>query len=316
VQLVFDLRRHFRDVGTAEEIVDLLQRLKKRDEVLLKVGYDIDELLCDINRGQRGSLSSKEREPLRGSTSFTVVLAAMGNKKIEVIKGVRAVTGLGLKEAKDLVEAAPKPVKEGATKEEAEKIKAVLEKAGAKVELKSNDTPEEVREDQVLDRWTEDGTARELKLDSAVAECRRLMERVLNKDECWVFEIDAKNRFIIKLDASAATPCIMARASLHIDGVKAGALKALGWTVDSSPAIRQAVFGAAIGLTFGLAATASLSRGVRDFINKLEAHRSWMVASRKDTLVDAAADLKLALRTVAREAKTIIVRRQAAETQA
>ncbi|GLK86340.1 50S ribosomal protein L7/L12 [Ancylobacter defluvii] len=69
-------------------------------------------------------------------TEFTVVLAAAGDKKIEVIKEVRAITGLGLKEAKDLVEAAPKPVKEGVTKEEAEKIKAQIEKAGAKVELK------------------------------------------------------------------------------------------------------------------------------------------------------------------------------------
>jgi len=69
-------------------------------------------------------------------TEFTVVLAAAGDKKIEVIKEVRALTGLGLKEAKDLVEGAPKPVKEGVSKEEAEKIKAALEKAGAKVELK------------------------------------------------------------------------------------------------------------------------------------------------------------------------------------
>jgi large subunit ribosomal protein L7/L12 len=69
-------------------------------------------------------------------TEFTVVLAAVGDKKIEVIKEVRAVTGLGLKEAKDLVEAAPKPVKESVSKEEGEKIKAQLEKAGAKVELK------------------------------------------------------------------------------------------------------------------------------------------------------------------------------------
>ena len=69
-------------------------------------------------------------------TEFTVVLAAAGDKKIEVIKEVRAITGLGLKEAKDLVEGAPKPVKEGATKDEAEKLKAQLEKAGAKVELK------------------------------------------------------------------------------------------------------------------------------------------------------------------------------------
>jgi large subunit ribosomal protein L7/L12 len=69
-------------------------------------------------------------------TEFTVVLAAAGDKKIEVIKEVRALTGLGLKEAKDLVEGAPKAVKEGVSKDEAEKVKAVLEKAGAKVELK------------------------------------------------------------------------------------------------------------------------------------------------------------------------------------
>src|SRR6187402_625657 len=69
-------------------------------------------------------------------TEFTVVLAAVGDKKIEVIKEVRALTGLGLKEAKDLVEGAPKPVKEGVNKEEADKIKAALEKAGAKVEFK------------------------------------------------------------------------------------------------------------------------------------------------------------------------------------
>ena len=69
-------------------------------------------------------------------TEFTVVLAAVGEKKIEVIKEVRALTGLGLKEAKDLVEGAPKSVKEGVNKEEADKIKATLEKVGAKVELK------------------------------------------------------------------------------------------------------------------------------------------------------------------------------------
>jgi large subunit ribosomal protein L7/L12 len=74
--------------------------------------------------------------PVEEKTEFTVMLAAAGDKKIEVIKEVRAVTGLGLKEAKDLVEGAPKSVKEGIGKDEAEKIKAQLEKAGAKVELK------------------------------------------------------------------------------------------------------------------------------------------------------------------------------------
>jgi large subunit ribosomal protein L7/L12 len=74
--------------------------------------------------------------PVEEKTEFTVVLAAAGEKKIEVIKEVRALTGLGLKEAKDLVEGAPKNVKEGVNKDEANKIKAQLEKAGAKVELK------------------------------------------------------------------------------------------------------------------------------------------------------------------------------------
>jgi large subunit ribosomal protein L7/L12 len=74
--------------------------------------------------------------PVEEKTEFTVVLAAAGDKKIEVIKEVRAITALGLKEAKDLVEGAPKPVKEGVSKEEAEKLKAALEKVGAKVELK------------------------------------------------------------------------------------------------------------------------------------------------------------------------------------
>ena len=74
--------------------------------------------------------------PAEEKTEFTVVLAAVGDKKIEVIKEVRALPGLGLKEAKDLVEGAPKSVKEGVSKDEAAKIKATLEKVGAKVELK------------------------------------------------------------------------------------------------------------------------------------------------------------------------------------
>jgi large subunit ribosomal protein L7/L12 len=74
--------------------------------------------------------------PAEEKTEFDVILAAAGDKKIEVIKEVRAITGLGLKEAKDLVEGAPKPVKEGVAKADADKIKEQLEKAGAKVELK------------------------------------------------------------------------------------------------------------------------------------------------------------------------------------
>ena len=80
--------------------------------------------------GGGGAAAAEEK------TEFQVVLTSAGDKKIEVIKEVRAITGLGLKEAKDLVEGAPKPVKDGVAKDEAEKIKAQLEKAGAKVELK------------------------------------------------------------------------------------------------------------------------------------------------------------------------------------
>ena len=75
-------------------------------------------------------------EAVEEKTEFDVILAAIGEKKIEVIKEVRAITGLGLKEAKDLVDGAPKPVKEGVNKDEAAKIKDQLEKAGAKVDVK------------------------------------------------------------------------------------------------------------------------------------------------------------------------------------
>lgn len=82
--------------------------------------------------GGGGDAAAAEEE----KDSFDVVLTAAGDKKINVIKEVRAITGLGLKEAKDLVEGAPKPVKEGATKDEAEELKKKLEEAGASVELK------------------------------------------------------------------------------------------------------------------------------------------------------------------------------------
>jgi large subunit ribosomal protein L7/L12 len=83
-----------------------------------------------------GGAAAGGAAPAEEKTEFNVILAAAGDKKINVIKEVRAITGLGLKEAKDLVEGAPKPVKEGVNKEEADKIKKVLEEAGAKVEIK------------------------------------------------------------------------------------------------------------------------------------------------------------------------------------
>ncbi len=83
-----------------------------------------------------GAGAAQAAEPEEEKTEFDVILVAIGDKKINVIKEVRTVTGLGLKEAKDLVEGAPKPVKEGAKKEEAEQIKKKLEEAGATVEIK------------------------------------------------------------------------------------------------------------------------------------------------------------------------------------
>jgi len=83
-----------------------------------------------------GGAAGGAAAPVEEQNEFTVVLAAAGDKKIEVIKEVRAITGLGLKEAKDLVEGAPKPVKEGVNKADAEGMKKKLEAVGAKVELK------------------------------------------------------------------------------------------------------------------------------------------------------------------------------------
>ena len=87
-----------------------------------------------VAAGRRGAAAAAA--PVEEQTEFTVILAEAGDKKINVIKEVRTITGLGLKEAKDLVEAAPKPVKEGVNKDEVEKIKKMLEDAGAKVEVK------------------------------------------------------------------------------------------------------------------------------------------------------------------------------------
>ena len=83
-----------------------------------------------------GAAAGGAAAPAEEQTEFTVILSEIGANKINVIKEVRAITNLGLKEAKDLVEGAPKPVKEGVSKDEAAKIKAQLEGAGARVELK------------------------------------------------------------------------------------------------------------------------------------------------------------------------------------
>ncbi|MBI4335755.1 MAG: 50S ribosomal protein L7/L12 [Candidatus Omnitrophica bacterium] len=86
--------------------------------------------------GPMSAQAGGQAAPVEEKTMFSVVLASIGANKIQVIKEIRAVTTLGLKEAKDLVEAAPKTIKEGISKEEAEKIKAQIEATGAKVELK------------------------------------------------------------------------------------------------------------------------------------------------------------------------------------
>jgi large subunit ribosomal protein L7/L12 len=83
-----------------------------------------------------GAVPAAAAAPAEEQTEFNVILTVAGDKKINVIKEVRAITGLGLKEAKDLVEGAPKPVKEGVSKDEAAKLKAQLESAGATVEVK------------------------------------------------------------------------------------------------------------------------------------------------------------------------------------
>jgi large subunit ribosomal protein L7/L12 len=123
-----------------QKIVDDLSSLTVLEAAelakLLEEKWGVSAAAAVAVAGPAGAAGGGAAAPAEEKTEFTVVLAAAGDKKIEVIKEVRAITGLGLKEAKDLVEGAPKSVKEGVNKEEADKIKAQLEKAGAKVELK------------------------------------------------------------------------------------------------------------------------------------------------------------------------------------
>ncbi len=108
------------------ELSDLVKALEEKFDVSAQAPVAV------VASGAAGAAGAAEEE----KSVFTVVLAEIGPKKINVIKEIRALTNLGLKEAKDLVEAAPKEVKEGLTKEEAEKMKKQLEDAGAKIELK------------------------------------------------------------------------------------------------------------------------------------------------------------------------------------
>ena len=112
---------------TVLELSDLVKALEEK----FGVSAAAPIAMAGMPMAQGGGAAQAEEK-----TSFTVVLADVGSNKIQVIKEIRAITTLGHKEAKDLVEAAPKPIKEGATKEEADKIKAQLEKTGAKIELK------------------------------------------------------------------------------------------------------------------------------------------------------------------------------------
>ena len=109
-------------------VLELNELVKAIEE---KFGVSAAAMAAPAAGGAGGGAAAAEEK-----TEFDVVLAAAGDKKIQVIKEVRAITGLGLKEAKDLVEGAPKPVKESVAKDEAEKLKKQLEAVGAKVELK------------------------------------------------------------------------------------------------------------------------------------------------------------------------------------
>jgi large subunit ribosomal protein L7/L12 len=116
------------DQATMLDISDLVKNLEE------KYGISAAAAMPVMMGG--GAAAAEAKPAAEEQTEFTVVLSAIGEKKINVIKAVREVTSLGLKEAKDLVEGAPKPVKEGVSKEEADSIKKKFEEAGATVEIK------------------------------------------------------------------------------------------------------------------------------------------------------------------------------------
>jgi len=117
------------DAIASKSLVEVMELVKAMEE---KFGVSAAAPVAVAAAPAAGGAAAAAEE----KTEFTVVLSAIGEKKVEVIKAVRAITGLGLKEAKDLVEGAPQTVKEGASKEDADKFKKELEAAGAKVELK------------------------------------------------------------------------------------------------------------------------------------------------------------------------------------
>ena len=109
-------------------VLDLSELVKEMEE---KFGVSAAAPVAMV-----AAASADVAAPAEEQTEFTAILTGFGDKKIQVIKEVRALTGLGLKEAKDLVDGVPKPIKEGVSKDEAEKIKAVIEEAGGQVEIK------------------------------------------------------------------------------------------------------------------------------------------------------------------------------------
>ena len=127
-------------MANIEKIVDELSKLTVMEAAelskALEEKWGVSASAAVAVAAPSGGTADSGADETAEKTEFDVILSAIGDKKINVIKEVRSITGLGLKEAKDLVEAAPKPVKEGATKEEAEEIKKKLEESGASVEVK------------------------------------------------------------------------------------------------------------------------------------------------------------------------------------
>ena len=124
-------------MASKEEILDSIAKMSVMDLVdLVKLMEDKFGVTAAAPVAVAAAGGAAAAAPVEEKTEFTVVLAAIGEKKVEVIKAVREITGLGLKEAKDLVEGAPQPVKEGVNKADSDSFKKKLEAAGAKVEIK------------------------------------------------------------------------------------------------------------------------------------------------------------------------------------
>jgi large subunit ribosomal protein L7/L12 len=125
-------------MANKEEILDSIAKMSVMDLVdlvkLMEEKFGVTAAVAAAPAAAGGGAAAAA--PVEEKTEFTVVLAAIGEKKVEVIKAVREITGLGLKEAKDLVEGAPQPVKEGVNKADSDSFKKKLEAAGAKVEIK------------------------------------------------------------------------------------------------------------------------------------------------------------------------------------